>query len=650
MKTFGKYIIIIAAIFISSFSTFAQAHNSTEAHSSKVNAIAAAEENVYFSAGQDGYLIRWDTDGIGSHYQVSEFPIRKISVSPNNNYIAIYESNGTNIHRVSLWNWKKLTRVYAKRFADEVTAINFSAKGTYLLIGTSAINGIFILNATDGTVVAKPENMPAMVSFIKTSNTEKSAVMYSPNGSLVYYSIARNQEIQKLNTEKNLEQPIIFGTGKFENCYLAGTKNNNLYLNYAPTGNKIGVYPARNALIFTSSSVDEKGLYYTTFDGKNYLLNLLTNEQLANQIQADTSKINNPPACNIVKKFSGVSNDSYLVAAKSYSEIAIGSSQGNIYKMNSIPESEMLSMYPISSKEYEHIYDIATFGNMFYFNTKNAVYKSNYENDTIQQIGENTGYTNIIPNSDGVILWSKGTKKSVIFENTSTKAKTTLFTPENILQNLRRFGNKLVAICGNSSVSIFDFASKKYTTVYTGTAIQDAILYNEKDMYIGKTNAGNSTPLVYVDITTKENVTLANSATVLYSLNFDYSKPGSDIYGISISYQDSKPFTKVFSYSPDKKEMISLLQYPAEDANATVETNFPYIFTNIGLSNFRSYNSETSKQFVYDRSASIPVKMKVNNNVVAILNKDGSISWYDVDDATVLSDWYLKTTGEWWKF
>ena len=43
--------------------------------------------------------------------------------------------------------------------------------------------------------------------------------------------------------------------------------------------------------------------------------------------------------------------------------------------------------------------------------------------------------------------------------------------------------------------------------------------------------------------------------------------------------------------------MISLLQYPAEDANATVETNLPYIFTNIGLSNFRSYNSETSKQF-----------------------------------------------------
>ena len=86
-------------------SAFAEASSSTQSHFSDVTNIAYLEsggESSALSAGKDGFLIKWRNDGTGEHYQVSDLPIKMISRSPNGYEIAVYESDGASLNRVSV--------------------------------------------------------------------------------------------------------------------------------------------------------------------------------------------------------------------------------------------------------------------------------------------------------------------------------------------------------------------------------------------------------------------------------------------------------------------------------------------------------------------------------------------------------------------
>ncbi|MCR5171711.1 MAG: hypothetical protein K6B73_02445, partial [Treponema sp.] len=63
-----------------------------------------------------------------------------------------------------------------------------------------------------------------------------------------------------------------------------------------------------------------------------------------------------------------------------------------------------------------------------------------------------------------------------------------------------------------------------------------------------------------------------------------------------------------------------------------------------------SYNLMGKRNFEYKRSASMPLKIAKNNTRLVVLNRDGSISWYNPDMNGVLADWYLTTDGQWFEF
>ena len=65
-----KIFFFLVLIFIST-GLWAQTHLSTQAHQDAVNKIAITKDGSIFSAGKDGFLIRWSADGIGEHYQIT---------------------------------------------------------------------------------------------------------------------------------------------------------------------------------------------------------------------------------------------------------------------------------------------------------------------------------------------------------------------------------------------------------------------------------------------------------------------------------------------------------------------------------------------------------------------------------------------------
>lgn len=617
---------------------YAQSHISTQAHQEAVSAIAAVTnrtslEKSYFSAGKDGFLVKWTDDNQGEHYQISDLEIRLIAVAPSGDEIAVYETDGGLVNRVSIWNWNTLSRKSARRFSDSITSLSYSENGTFLIVGTATVDGAVFIRPATNTVVNKITDNTGIVSMINTSQTEKTAVMYSPAGNLTYYNLMTGKAKQRFSVAQGLEQPMMFSNALF----LAGVRNNDICIIHALTGKTVATIQSENPIILSEKNA--QNLYYLSSDGKgSYVLNMIEN--------ADNQSVSSP---RIIKTMKGPRGNAAVVCGtKNGAEIMLGSKAGALYKTTSQPETENVVLNAITENTYDKILDMSPIGEDFYFLTRDAVFQSSYKTGMVDRKGTNPGHTQLITYGNKIILWSKGTREPVQLFDYSIPKLTTLFTPKNTLQSVRLFGNTIIEMESNSVVHRFDMDKQQFEEVYTGAGLQDAVIGGDGKLYVAKSFATNPrSSLLCVDMTTYETVPMNLGGNVAFALNVN----GNDIYGVSVQADEAAKATVIFKYNPITKQKATILRLRDEDPDAFTYLHYPILYTNIGKDNVRSCNlAQNNKTFTFRRSASIPVKVCQNAGQVVILNKDGSISWYNTDLSQVLADWYLTRDGQWFEF
>lgn len=635
-KAFG-----IAAAFFSACALGAQSHISTQAHQSPVTALAApgsmanADTSV-FSSGADGFLVKWTDDGLGEHYQLTELAIKMIARSPNGNDIAVYETDGATINRVTIWNWRTLTRKYSFRFSNPLTSLAFSAKGTFVLCGTAAVNGLVFLNAANGNIVtSKIKEETGTVSLAHTSKTENTAVLYSPAGSLTYYNLKTGARKARFAAERNLTQVCLFNNEVF----VAGTKGNSIYVLQATTGQTIAQYGAQNPILIGSN--DRSDLLYLVQENRTFTLHAIANDRNKAVVRPQT-----------LGTFAGLKQDETLTgAAVAGGIIYAGTSLGNVYKCG-IPESPAHeTIYPITDNMYDYISDVASVGEDFYFLTPHAIFRSSYDNGIVDRKGANPGHTNLLTYGTGVILWSKETKKPVQLLDLATGTLTALFTPQLNIQTLRRFDDTLIFIEGNATVNSYDIVQKKREQLYLGASLQDALQTSPNDLYVAKSSATTpNVPLLYVNVATKETVPLTLRGNIAYALSFDANASGDALYGVVIGTNGNKTTTSLFKWNTKTKSASTFLPISDEDGDSFTYLTGSVLYTSIGKNQVHGYNLGTKRDFTYKRSASLPLKLAQNSTRLVVLNRDGSISWYNPTLSGVLADWYLTTDGQWFEF
>ena len=138
--------------------------------------------------------------------------------------------------------------------------------------------------------------------------------------------------------------------------------------------------------------------------------------------------------------------------------------------------------------------------------------------------------------------------------------------------------------------------------------------------------------------------------SVAFSLSLDQENGSNVIYGIQASSQGNNSQTTIFSFYPERKTSSAIMKVAGEDVNAFLTMYGSTIYTNIGKSQIRSYDTKLRKEVQLNRSASLPLKLARSGNRIAVLNRDGSISWYNAGNGTVLADWYMTTEKQWFEF
>lgn len=631
------FTLILSAFLI--FALNAQSHISTQSHQAQVTTIAPVSargtDGSYYSASDDGFVIKWTFDGQGEHYQFSDVSIKLLAVAPSGNEIAIYETDGGSINRVTVWDWKTLTRKYIRKFSDSITSLSYSTNGTFLIVGTATVDGAVFIRTASWAIIDKIKTNTSIVSYIHTSKTEKTCVFYSPSGNLSFYDLISGKLKSKMQVVKGLTQPVMYNDDRF----FAGVSDGKIYITAA--GKTIASVPANNPIIISTEA--DYNLYYLENDGRsNYEVKMLESKE--------NNQVSNP---RLVKSLKGPRGSAIITAAiKDATNIYFGGKNGSVYKTDVDATITTTNMTELTENTYSKINGMAPAETDFYFLTSNSIYKSSYDTGLVDKLSDTNGETKIIAYKDNnVILWSKSERAPVVEIDLDKKSRQTLFTPKNSVQNVRLCsvdGNDyLVEIESNSTVNIYDFAKQTYREIYSGTGIQDAVYMNNNLVYIAKSAATNpQTPLLSVNPETMETVPLSIKGNVTYALSTD----GKTIYGLNIISDDTGRNTYVFSYNVYTKQMTNILKFSDEDAEAFTYLYGNNLFTNIGRNKVYCYNLSTKKRFAYNRSASIPESICLNSRRAVILNSNGSISWCGTADSKLLADWYLTKDDQWYEF
>ena len=432
---------------------------------------------------------------------------------------------------------------------------------------------------------------------------------------------------------QGLEQPILFNSSMF----LAGVKDDKIYVFQATTGKNVMTVNAEKPILF--SSKEDHNLYYLTNDSRGtYVLNMLEN--------VDNQTVTQP---RILKTFVNGPRGSYEIVSgtKAGNEIVLGSKSGALYKTDATAQTGSLRLSSITENMFEKIYDMAPVGEDYYFLTKKQIYKSSYDTGYVTPLGQNSGHNQLLTYGDKIILWTKETREPVQLFNTVTKEVKNLFTPKNNLQSIRLFGDTLVEMENASNINLYNLDSNTFKNGYMGAGLQDAVIASNGKLYVAKSYATNPKgALLCVDMETGETVPTNLGGNVSFALEIY----GKDIYGIGVQSTDNTKSTVVFKYNPETKATQGILRLKDEDPDAFSYMHYPLLYTNIGKDTVRAQHLNGGKSYNLKRTASLPLKICQNSSKVVVLNRDGCISWYEPNGQAVLADWYLTTDGQWFEY
>lgn len=633
---------MVAAIFAAG-SVFSFAYESSQSHQKTVSSMSSISlrngEKSVFSAGEDGFIIKWNESDLGEHYQVSDLPVKMIAQNPKGNEVAVYETDGISFNRVSVWDWKNQRRKFFMNFEESVTSLSYSAKGTYVICGT--VNGVYFIDEEGKATTNNINDNIGTFSFTMTSNSENNFVSYSPIGTLTYYDLKTGEKKYRFDVEPNLSDVRMFN----KSIFLAGTKDGKIHIMHAVLkGKSLGTFNASKAVLLSSANdtpENTENLFYIINEPHQFKLFEIQNE--------DGKTVASP---KLARTFSGLKTGEIIVSGTiSADSIYAGTNLGNIYKFDYEAAERVDVLLPITENRYDTVLDIAKVEKAgetdFYILAPSSVYKFMYNDGYIDKICQNSDFRNMISYGDEIILWTRDSRKPVVKINTNTKAQTTIFTPAGNIKTLKVSGQSLISVESNTSVNKYDIATGKKEVLYNGQSIQDAILCGN-DLYVAKSSASSpNVPLLHINARTKETVPLSVKGTFAYSLNFD--EASNKIYGIVIE-SDKEDKTSVFEFDLGTKASRTLIKTREEDIDAFMVLSGDNLYTNVGKTNARSFNTRTKRDFLYRRAESMPLKVVNNNGMIMVLNRNGSLSMYNEELNIVKLTLYLDLDGQWNEF
>ncbi|MCR5613211.1 hypothetical protein [Treponema sp.] len=552
------------------------------------------------------------------------------AINPVKQEIAVYETDGSLIHTISVWDWKTLSKKYSLDFEDSILSLTYSKKGTYVIAGTVTENGTIFINASSGKIEKPVSEKMNMMAYIETSQTEKNIMSYSLTGNITYYNMSSGKLVKKIASELGLEKIVSFS----KNRYFAGIKNNSIIILDAMTGKNVYTINAVKPLLFNY----QDNLYY---------IDVLSSKSIAVFSFTETNgELKNPV---IYKNLTGKFNEKVSSFLITNQKILIGTNKGNIYSAENVTGiTEEIAL--VTKGTTQRILDAAFINEDLFILTDKCLYKTAEDKTSVIELIKNTNYTNLTAHENSIILWSQGNNVQVSQFNPETNATKKLFVSKGQILTVKSCAGNLIDIESSSTVNRFNFANNSLVELYYGSGIQDAVMSGTEELYIAKSVVNEiDSPLIYVNTRTHETVPLKTEATYIYGLSDNKTEDEKDdkknLYLLGVQQKNKNNTSVILSFNIETKKTEIIKQFAKTDMNSFLSVINATAYTNTKDSGLSSVTVKGKKSVEYKRSCALPKRITANAQHLVSINKDGSLSWYKPTSSDLENDWYITQDG-----
>ncbi len=622
-----------AGAYVTDGATASVTGGSVKRHLGAVLALAPVPDTPYFVSGDElGFVTRHEA-GNGDSWQVSDLPVRRLAVHPNGNFIAIYESDGFTVHRVSLWNWSEKRRLYAKRFKDSVLSLSWSAKGSWLFVGNSSLEGITALEGTTGDTVDLFKAQPGMVSFSVTGKTESSVMTFGPSGRFVYTDLSTGSTRATYQAPADMSEPISLNN----NRAMAGIIDGGINVLDATSGKVIAYWDSPFPAQLPAASDADTAPYWLERDPENgWIMRHGDLSSATFEFPADATPVS---------------------ALALEDRILLGASDGTIYATGKdVAADGVPSLEAVDSLPVRRIDDAVSDGERLFLLTGGTVLISAGPGKApLFAFDGVTG--NRLALSDGsLIFWSDSEIAPITRSALDGDTRETLYAPSESVTALTAKPGRLAFIEGSSKVTVLETGaspSGAQPFSYRGIGLQDILILSENTVVVTKSATSRSpNPVVKIDTGTGETVPYKIEGNLCYGIRPTKAEIAG-FTGFIVGTADSGPVTRLVTVSgldslggnaPPVKIEAS---YADEDLSAIALSDGHLIFTNLGKGAVVEIDGTKGTARRFQRGYALPKRIVLMAQWAVTVNYDGSLSWLTRPAGKLDSTASITADGYW---
>ena len=539
----------------------------------------------------------------------------------------------------SAWDWQRQRRLFTVDSDKQLMHFAYSPKGSYLFYSQAEYKSLTAVNPRTGKVLPYMGRGFGIVSYFTVARNEGNIMTYQPSGSITYWDIRTGRMVKQIRAPENLEVIRISPN----NRYIAASTDRSLLivdilsgetvdssrvtgivdLNFSPAGNEIaGVVENENS----------RALKKWYFGGK-YLIELST------------------PYSNRYPRLNSVvyrDRDLYLATFDGdISMVALGGEESLLAKDNRREISDLALIG--SSMAIASLSEITIVDSEFFLGS--------YEQDTDVEVREQrypnpfscaVGITYL--DSQRLLLWCKGAEEGRL---------AVLNTWYGGIQELPvEFGSPIrqvtisqggiVVVEKSGRCRILDPDTFASTFQYNAPGMNKLIL-PFGDLLIGaKTNlSAFSGPLLQINRRTGETVPVQDPSLFVYDLFYSGSQRGGELYTLAVQQNSNQVQTVVKVHSGFAFERSRILKvFKGEDLGATlVGDGSGNVFTTLGYESVTAFRGTQAGQL--QASGQIPRSLYVHNEKLFSLNRDSSISVWDIRSRELRLNVHFFQDGTW---
>jgi hypothetical protein len=587
-------------------------------HRGAVTALVYDGKDRVLSAGTDGFIGIWDIRNRTAleRYQMSPYSINAMALRPGKTQIALVESDGLGIYRVSAWDYQAKRNLFTLRFKDPLLYLNYSAGGNFIIAARNADTAVVFIHPETGEILRSPGSLSGAAEFAATGLSERTMVVYLSSGVLSYWELESGEEIRHFKVPANMSSPILFGNNRF----FGGIDSQGLVVLNAVTGDLITrdssvrrgkLWPVSPELAEFKCAGPENGppeIYHFSLNPFGVL-------ELKDRISFS------PARQPITGAVSAAANGAAPAAV-------LGTARGDLFILG---EGET----PMTAAARVQIREAAAAGNSLALLTERGslglipLDYRDLRDGGVLELENAAPYTRLSAEADHpgrFILWQSGQVRPFPVVRTisgGTEAVLEGLSPRHPLRSVSALAGRVLFLdtSGGLGVVSIDTGGPVFSVTLQGAL--DGVFQDRENIIVGM--SGAESPFLTINTGTGE------TAPIPYPLSIGARLyRGTGIYGAAVDPEAGKTTLVRISGGP-----VPLVEYPGEDTGFSAAECGGVLASTLGGDRAILYDGRAFTPF--ERSPGLPLRLIDGGTRFIALDGDGNIAWHDPRSGELLA-------------